>query len=202
MALVSAGGEHRPQAARASPGHAPHRGVSDASHRGLRPNQLSAVSIKLHLIPHLLMDKINRMVYNDTNRFISYCVRQKEAPWSAGIRSITIWISQKLLPGGAPACAVISARSSSRMIPSSPPAMWAPPAAVPTAMSCITVPVKSCRCRAASAMSSAAASMPSRTPSSMPAAARCWVPPCTWWGWKTAPAAMWRPRRPAPFASV
>ena len=77
MALINAGGEHR----------------------GLRPNQLSAVSIKLHLIPHLLMDKINRMVYNDTNRFISYCVRQKEAPWSAGIRSITIWISQKLLRG-------------------------------------------------------------------------------------------------------
>ena len=37
---------------------------------------------------------------------------------------------------------------------------------------------------------------------SVHAAARCWVPPCTWWGWKTAPAAMWRPRRPAPFASV
>ena len=120
-------GEHRPQTARLCPGTRPYGACPMLRIRGLRPNQLSAVSIKLHLIPHLLMDKINRMVYNDTNRFISYCVRQKEAPWSAGIRSITIWISQKLLPGGAPACAAISARSSSRMIPSSPPAMWAPP---------------------------------------------------------------------------
>lgn len=85
----------RPQTARASPEHAPRRGASGALPRGLRSYRHSAEPIKLHLIPHLFIDKPHGMLYNNFVSIIMCSIGQKEEIWSVGTKSITIWILPK-----------------------------------------------------------------------------------------------------------